>query len=173
MSTATKPNVDVKTRLTPRYKVIGHNDDVTPMDFVVQVFVEIFKKSEYDAIQVMIEDGHPVRVANVIEQDINLTSPVDLLRANMVHARRSDPALRIASNVQIHSSAQVYNSVVGCGVEIVEPISIFNSLLFPRTKVTSKVSLDRVIITPQGVIDCRPFIEVSELTGSLAASATA
>lgn len=55
MSTATKPNVDVKTRLTPRYKVIGHNDDVTPMDFVVQVFVEIFKKSEYDAIQVMIE----------------------------------------------------------------------------------------------------------------------
>ncbi len=126
-----------------------------------------------DAIQVMIEDGHPVRVANVIEQDINLTSPVDLLRANMVHARRSDPALRIASNVQIHSSAQVYNSVVGCGVEIVEPISIFNSLLFPRTKVTSKVSLDRVIITPQGVIDCRPFIEVSELTGSLAASATA
>ncbi|MDX2267551.1 MAG: sugar phosphate nucleotidyltransferase [Bryobacter sp.] len=126
-----------------------------------------------DAIQVMIDDGHPVRVANVIEQDINLTSPVDLLRANLVHAWRSEPSLRVAPNAKIHTGARIYNSVVGAGVEVAEPIEVTHSLLFPETRVESKVSLDRAIVTPQGVVDCRPFVDVSELSGALAAGASA
>lgn len=55
MSTATKPVVHVTPRLTPLYKVIAHNDDVTTMEFVVKVLLEIFKKSEQEAIQLMMD----------------------------------------------------------------------------------------------------------------------
>ena len=45
---------EVKPRLTPMYKILIHNDDVTPMDFVVYVLMEVFKKNIQDAAEIMI-----------------------------------------------------------------------------------------------------------------------
>jgi ATP-dependent Clp protease adaptor protein ClpS len=42
-----------ETELEPLYRVIIHNDDVTPMDFVVNVLTSIFFLSQPDAIEVM------------------------------------------------------------------------------------------------------------------------
>ena len=39
----------------PRYKVIMHNDDVTTMDFVVKVLMQVFFKSQQDAEQIMLQ----------------------------------------------------------------------------------------------------------------------
>ena len=39
----------------PRYKVIMHNDDVTTMDFVVKVLMQVFFKSQPDAEQIMLQ----------------------------------------------------------------------------------------------------------------------
>jgi ATP-dependent Clp protease adaptor protein ClpS len=44
-----------ETRLTPRYKVLIHNDDVTPMELVVQVLQEVFKKSIFESTQIMLK----------------------------------------------------------------------------------------------------------------------
>ncbi len=41
-----------------RYKVIMHNDDVTTMDFVVQVLQEVFYKKAADAEQIMLQIHH-------------------------------------------------------------------------------------------------------------------
>lgn len=41
-------------RLTPMYKVLIHNDDHTPMEFVVYVLMEVFKKNIQDAAEIMI-----------------------------------------------------------------------------------------------------------------------
>jgi len=43
-----------KTELEPLYRVIIHNDDVTPMDFVVHVLKQIFFLDEPDALAVML-----------------------------------------------------------------------------------------------------------------------
>lgn len=46
---------DEKKIDTPRlYKVILHNDDYTPMDFVVQILMSVFKKDELAATQIML-----------------------------------------------------------------------------------------------------------------------
>ena len=43
-----------KTELEPLYRVIIHNDDVTPMDFVVHVLTSIFFLLQPDAMEVML-----------------------------------------------------------------------------------------------------------------------
>ncbi len=45
----------VKTKRPPMYKVILLNDDFTPMDFVVMVLEQIFRKPHQEALSVMLE----------------------------------------------------------------------------------------------------------------------
>ena len=49
------PDVISQTELAPRYRVIIHDDDVTPMDFVVGVLVDIFRLDMNGAAAVMLE----------------------------------------------------------------------------------------------------------------------
>lgn len=46
---------ETKTRYSPRWRVIGHNDDVTPMDYVIMILIDIFNKSPEDAYRLMME----------------------------------------------------------------------------------------------------------------------
>ena len=43
-----------ETELEPLYRVIIHNDDVTPMDFVVQILKTIFYLSNPKAAEIML-----------------------------------------------------------------------------------------------------------------------
>lgn len=56
---------EVRVRPAPRYKVFVHNDDVTPMLFVVHVLTSIFGLETRRASEVMLE-AHTTGVAFVI-----------------------------------------------------------------------------------------------------------
>jgi ATP-dependent Clp protease adaptor protein ClpS len=45
---------ETEAALEPLYRVIVHNDDVTPMDFVVNVLTNIFFVLEPDAVKIML-----------------------------------------------------------------------------------------------------------------------
>ena len=47
-----------RVKLPNMYHVIFHNDDVTTMDFVVQVLISVFHKSAYDAEAIMLNVHH-------------------------------------------------------------------------------------------------------------------
>ena len=59
MKTQTVPDIQIgedqqqETAYEPLYRVIIHNDDVTPMDFVVHVLSNIFMLLPPDAVKVM------------------------------------------------------------------------------------------------------------------------
>lgn len=57
-NTDAAPATDARTRLAPRYRVLIHNDDVTPMDFVVHVLTGVFAKPQPEAITIMLEAHH-------------------------------------------------------------------------------------------------------------------
>jgi ATP-dependent Clp protease adaptor protein ClpS len=54
--TRLRPETKTKQRLKrpPLYKVLLHNDDFTPMEFVVAILQQVFQKSESDAMAVML-----------------------------------------------------------------------------------------------------------------------
>jgi len=60
MKTQTTPDVEItedeqqETAYEPMYRVIIHNDDVTPMDFVTLVLQNIFLLLPNDAVKVML-----------------------------------------------------------------------------------------------------------------------
>jgi ATP-dependent Clp protease adaptor protein ClpS len=56
--TKTVPRQEQPPRLAPRYKVLIHNDDSTPMDFVILVLQDIFKKEMNDAFEIMLTAHH-------------------------------------------------------------------------------------------------------------------
>ncbi len=69
---------EIKSRIKePRqYQVLIYNDDFTPMDFVVEVLIEIFDKEEAAAVSMML-DVHRgnYAVAGVYPRDIAATKP--------------------------------------------------------------------------------------------------
>jgi ATP-dependent Clp protease adaptor protein ClpS len=48
------PTPDAETELEPMVRVIIHNDDVTPMDFVIHVLERIFFIGRPDAVEIML-----------------------------------------------------------------------------------------------------------------------
>lgn len=59
-----EPEVKDKVRLAPQYRVLIHNDDVTPMEFVVVVLRDIFRKGVAESIRIMLT-AHVTGVALV------------------------------------------------------------------------------------------------------------
>lgn len=45
----------LKIKIPKQYVVIMHNDDFTPMDFVVDILMSIFQKSYDDAVRIMMD----------------------------------------------------------------------------------------------------------------------
>jgi ATP-dependent Clp protease adaptor protein ClpS len=76
-----------KTRTKPKlerpklYKVLLHNDDYTPMEFVVLVLVNIFNKSESDATSIMLHaHTHGYAVAGVFTFEVAETKVAETLK---------------------------------------------------------------------------------------------
>jgi ATP-dependent Clp protease adaptor protein ClpS len=64
-----EPETEKETRLTPMYRVLIHNDDVTPMDFVVKILTDVFRLTAFRAFQVMLE-AHTGGVSHVVTEPL-------------------------------------------------------------------------------------------------------
>lgn len=105
-----------------------------------------------DAIQIFIDDGHRVRAARVIRDDLNLSNPVDLLDINL---RLLGERNLIGAHVSLPAGCRIERSIVMDGARIERPIAIRDSLIFPGARVGASTDLTRVIATGDQVIDCR------------------
>jgi dTDP-glucose pyrophosphorylase len=107
-----------------------------------------------DAIQTLIDDGAHVRHAPLIRNDINLTSPADLLAANLAELDRRDRPHLLGDHVRLHAQAHITNSVVGNGVQIDHPIRIDRSVILARTVVRQSHDIFSSVVGPAGIVTC-------------------
>ena len=65
---------NINVTMPKMYKVILHNDDFTPMDFVVFILRKIFKKSEIEATKIMMTvHKNGKGVAGIYPRDVAMT----------------------------------------------------------------------------------------------------
>lgn len=118
-------------------------------------------RNEYeliDAIQIYIEDGAKVIGGEAFAWDLNLTFPYDLLLANIRALRQQNLDALVSPDASVHADCQLRECVIGPNVVIPEPVVIERSLVLEGATVSVHEPLDRVVVTPDKVVDCRYWI---------------
>ncbi len=154
--------VEKPRHATNRLKGVGiYLFDLTVFDAIRRT-PRTAMRDEYeitDSIQVMIQDGYPVRPCNCVQEDINLTTPADLLYCNLMLARTMPAEGLIGPNASLHDHAQIRNSVIGKNVTVRNPIPIADSVIFDETDVDSTTGFQNFILTPECAVDCNYGIQ--------------
>jgi ATP-dependent Clp protease adaptor protein ClpS len=82
---------EVQTKRPPLFKVVLLNDDYTPMDFVVFILKDIFRRSHEDSISIMLEiHNRGAGVCGVYTRDVAETKAELVITL----ARRNDHPLQ-------------------------------------------------------------------------------
>jgi dTDP-glucose pyrophosphorylase len=105
-----------------------------------------------DAIQIFVDDGHRVRAARVVREDLNLSYPSDLLDINL---KLLGAESFVGTDVRLAPGCRVEHSVILDGATVAHPIAIRDSLIFPGVTVSATSDLRRAIVTADDVIECR------------------
>lgn len=116
------------------------------------------QRDEYEitnSIQILIDDGYPVYPAEVIDWDMNITFACDLLECNRNQLARLGKPCLLGEGVAIHPEARIEGSVLGAGVTVDHPITIRDSLVFSGVHITADHNIERGLLTPNVVLDCR------------------
>ncbi len=112
-------------------------------------------RDEYEitsSIQLLIDYGYKVYPAEVIKSDMNITFPQDLLTCNLLQLKHLKRRKIIASTARVNDRAKIIDSVVGENVVIKEGIRVVNSIVLPRTKITSKKDIINSIVNRQRLV---------------------
>lgn len=128
------------------------------------------QRDEYEitnSIQILIDDGYPVYPAEVIDWDMNITFASDLLECNRSQLKRLGKPYLVGQNTTIHPGATIQGSVLGDQVTVEKPIAIKDSLIFSGVHITAKQDIERMLLTPDVVVDCTASPEGAEILPSL------
>jgi dTDP-glucose pyrophosphorylase len=112
-------------------------------------------RDEYEittSIQILIDDGLKVAAESVIDWDLNVTFPKDLLAGNLQWLRHTGAANLVAPSAKIHLGARLVRTVIGDDVTVDAPVLIEDSVLLPRSVVAD--DLRRAIVSREIVIRC-------------------
>lgn len=116
-------------------------------------------RDEYEittAVQIMIDDGHPTYCAEIVDWDMNVTYPQDLVVCNLRRLLSHPESSCLGREVLLHPQARIENSVLGDGVVVENAIRIMDSVILPNSVVSAHQDLRSVLITPRDVFQCAP-----------------
>lgn len=109
-----------------------------------------------DSIQIMIDDGHRVYHSPVVEDDMNITFPEDLLHVNLMELRKRGLDGLVDPDVTVPAGADLAGSVIGAGVTFAHPLRLTNSLVFPGSRLSHAGEHDHIIVHGDSIIQCHP-----------------
>jgi dTDP-glucose pyrophosphorylase len=117
-------------------------------------------RDEYEiteAIQIMINDGHRVVHSQIIEEDLNLTMPEDLLAINMTELKNTKMKNYFMAEDSFDPSLKgIEWCVGGKNITFEKPVRLKNCVIFDDVVISKGTNLANAIITPEAVIQCNP-----------------
>ncbi len=117
-------------------------------------------RNEYeitDAIQILIDSGERVETAEVVEEDVNISTPADLLRCNLEELDRLGVANLIGPEAVIAPTAHLRRCIIGAGARIGGKVNLEDCLVFPSVTIGDpQRPLRNHIVTAEVYIDCNP-----------------
>jgi len=117
-------------------------------------------RDEYEiteAIQILINDGHTVVHSNIIEEDLNLTVPEDLLNINLLELKKNGfTNYFVDGQMDEQSLAGISGCVIGTRARVEPPVSLQRCIVFNDVTIARQTELSNAIITPDGIIQCNP-----------------
>lgn len=114
-------------------------------------------RDEYEitsSIQILIDDGHPVSVAESVAWDVNVTFAHDLLDANLKWLDEHDQDAIIAEDAEVHPAASIVRSVVGHRARITEPVVLRDCVVLDDAVIDRRCELERVIVSAETRFQC-------------------
>jgi len=114
-------------------------------------------RDEYEittSIQILIDDGAPVFIADVVDWDMNVTVPCDLLRCNRKWLEHIGEKNVVDASASLPRGVKLENSVIGRNAVIRHPIAIRNSVILDDCKINSKSDIVDQLITPSFKVAC-------------------
>ena len=107
-----------------------------------------------DSIQILIDDGYVVHHSAIVERDLNLTKPDDLLTINLIELDRRGLTRLVGERVSAPEGTIIERSVIGDGVTIRHPIRIANSVIMADVVVDSANDLESVVMDGEHSVYC-------------------
>lgn len=112
-------------------------------------------RDEYEithSIQISIDMGHPVFVAPVVEWDLNITFPVDILVGNRFWRERLGETNIVDPTARVHDGAKLSGVVLGENTVVDSPVTLDNVVVLPDTTVNQ--DLTDAVLYGEHVIRC-------------------
>jgi dTDP-glucose pyrophosphorylase len=106
-----------------------------------------------DSIQIFIEDGYGVVAAPVVQRDLNLSHPKDLLDLNLHVMRREGHDRFVAESAIIDPAARVERSVVMQGALLAAGVRLDECVVLPGETVP-KGEYQRIVFASGHAVDC-------------------
>jgi NDP-sugar pyrophosphorylase family protein len=114
-------------------------------------------RDEYEittTIQILIDDGLKVAAEPVVDWDLNITYPKDLLAGNVHWLSHVGKDSLVDPTARVHAGAKIARSVIGRDVVIDAPITIEETVILPGSRVSGDEDLRRAIVSREIVIRC-------------------
>ena len=113
-----------------------------------------------DSIQILIDSGLRVVHSNVVQEDLNLTVPQDLLAVNAWELkRRGLDNLFVGGAPPDLAGRAVSGVVAGAGVTLGHGAALRDCVIFDGCEVAAGARLAHAIVTPDGVVQCAPLAD--------------
>jgi glucose-1-phosphate thymidylyltransferase len=117
-------------------------------------------RDEYEftvSLDVYLQMGGLLYAEEIIEWDTNFTRPADVLQCNLDWLRHHGRSDLVGRNVELAQGCELLRAVVGDNVTISQPAILRDVVLFSGTRAESGGRIEYALVTPEGVIDCRPM----------------
>ncbi len=114
-------------------------------------------RDEYEitnSIQILVDDGHKVAVEPVVDWDLNVTFPGDLLDGNIAYLKHLGAENLVDETATIEEGVTLTRCVVGAGATIKGPGQLTDSVVLPGTIVDAGQDLRRALVSPGLVSRC-------------------